>query len=136
MSVAHGELRLPSKLVAGVNKLSRPHNVPPPKLVPLTRSNAPSSSTLMIETPDPMFTSKQGSCGVGFLSNVTPNFGGSGLGLSRGTEEGELDGTFNNLEELQDAADDDAAGCETDCMSSSEKKYTSSGIIVMNFNRI
>ena len=104
-------MRSPSKLVAGVNKLSRPHNVPPPKLVPLTRSNAPSSSTLMIETPDPMLTSKQGSCGVGFLSNVTPYFGGSGLGLSK---EEEVEGTFNNLEELQDVAaaddDDDAAG--------------------------
>lgn len=37
----------------------------------------------MIDTPDPMFTRRHGSCGVGLASNVTPNLGGSGLGLSK-----------------------------------------------------
>ena len=60
----------PSKVVAGVSRLSRPHNVPPPRLVPLTRSKVPSSFTLMTDTPEPIFTSKHGNWG-GLLSNVT-----------------------------------------------------------------
>ena len=72
----------PSKVVAGVSMLRRPHSVPPPKLVPLTRSNEPSSSTLTIDTPEPMFTSRHGSCGTGSCTNDTAYFGGSGLGRS------------------------------------------------------
>ena len=73
-----------------------------------------------------MFTSKQGSCGVGFLSNVTPYVGGLGLGLSRGAgtvEEEGVDETaaFKDAEEVGSSGDDEAGGCETDWMSSSEK---------------
>ena len=96
----------PSNVVAGVNRLSRPHKVPPPRLVPLTRSNEPSSSTLMIDTPDPMLTSRHGSCGVGFDSNVTAYLGGSGLGRSSSP--------FGGAGCL-------TSGCETEWMSSSEK---------------
>ena len=73
---------VPSKLVAGVKRLSNPHSVPPPKLVPLTRSNVPSSSILITETPEPMLTSRHGNCGVGLLSKMTPYCGGFGLGRS------------------------------------------------------
>ena len=56
----------------------------------LARSNAPSSesSTLMIDTPEPIFINRQGSCGVGILSKVTPYFGGSGLVRSSGGRGG------------------------------------------------
>src|SRR6266436_8122578 len=104
----------PSKVVAGVNNDNKPHKVPPPRLVPLTRSNVPSPSTLMMETPDPMLTSRHGSCGVGFPSNVTAYFGGLGPGRSSAASDGDA--------------------CATDWISSSEKKYTSSGMRAINFN--
>ena len=65
----------PSKVVAGVSNDNKPHKVPPPRLVPLTRSKVPSSSTLMIETPDPMLTNVSTAAAVsGFPSNVTSIF--------------------------------------------------------------
>src|ERR1700677_4072792 len=79
----------PSNEVAGVSRDSKPHNVPPPRLVPLTRSNVPSSSTLMMETPDPILTSRHGNWGVGFPSNVTANFAGFGFGRSRDAGDGD-----------------------------------------------
>lgn len=61
-----------SKLVTGVKRLSNPHRVPLPRLVPLTCSNFPSLSILITEMPEPMLTSKHGSCGVGLVSKMTP----------------------------------------------------------------
>lgn len=64
--------------------------MPPPRLVPLTRSKEPSRSTLTIDTPEPMLTSRHGNCGSaeGDGANVTENFGGSGEGRGRSVKGG------------------------------------------------
>lgn len=111
----------PSKLSASVNRLNRPHRVPPPNEVPLTLSKSPSLSTFTIDTPDPMLTNKQGNCmpGSESLSNVTENFGGladgrgrsSGLGISveGGGCGGDVDGVSSPEE---DSSDEEGVGEE------------------------
>jgi hypothetical protein len=134
MKSSKNNVHAPSNVVAGVSRLSKPHSVPPPRLVPDTRSNAPSSSTLIIDTPDPMLTSRHGSCGVGLLSNVTPYLGGSGLGLSSWgigvagstalgvvLEEGVGVGKSEAAEGGRGAEGAEGVGCDTLWISSSEK---------------
>lgn len=55
----------------------------------------------MMDTPEPMFTTKHGSCGVGLLTKDIPYFGGLGLGLSRG-------GDLDDVPEVVVAPDEDA----------------------------
>ena len=121
-----------SKLLASVSRPSRPHRVPPPRLVPLTRSNFPDSSILRILTPEPILTSKQGSLGVGSLSNRGSYIGGVGLG--RGRLASWLGRTLESPRRILS----DNFGCRLYRSStrSSENQNTSSGINVIKLRPV